>query len=35
MKYRDRILDTVRVRGDRLLAHPENWRAYALIGGAP
>ena len=28
MKYRDRILGTVRVRGDRLLAHPKNWRIH-------
>ena len=28
MKYRDRILGTVRVRGDRLLPHPKNWRVH-------
>lgn len=28
MKYRDRILGTVRVRGDRLLPHPKNWRLH-------
>ena len=28
MKYRDRIIGTVRIRGDRLLAHPKNWRVH-------
>jgi hypothetical protein len=28
MKYRDRIIGTVRVRGDRLLPHPKNWRMH-------
>ena len=28
MKYRDRIIGTVRVRGDRLLPHPKNWRVH-------
>jgi hypothetical protein len=28
VKYRDRILGTVRVRGDRLLPHPKNWRVH-------
>jgi len=28
MKYKDRILGTVRVRGDRLLPHPKNWRMH-------
>lgn len=28
MKFRDRIIGTVRVRGDRLLPHPKNWRLH-------